>query len=631
MTAIVYTRVSTEEQARHGYSLEAQEETCRARALSLGAAKVLVFSDEGVSGELLERPGLQKALEAAKGKDVKLFVCLDPDRLSRKLAHQLVITDEIEKAGVRLEFVNFEWKDTPEGRLFYSLRGAIAEYEKEKIKTRSRMGRLAKAKRGEKTHHLPIYGYREEPGRLVIDEEKSRIVRQMFEWAAAGDGPYVIANRLTEMGVPGPTGGRWYRGVIARMLKNPAYMGTVYLNRYDCSGLAVNKYRPPGEKLKKQLRPKEEWIPVNIPAIVEPALWERAQLARGRRRKLINGSFLLSGLVRCGTCGLPMWGTSYKNKNGKRYRYYLCAAKKDTMDMKKLPDCDSRYVPAGDVESTVWGAVVNWLSNPEGLLGEMQSTERKGAVEKEIEDAARRLNEIEKERRRAFTAFTRGWVDEKLYKETVSDIEAKHEKLSLRVANLYKELAKLQGAENSLEGLKELAQQYIGRINELEFEEKSRLVHLLVEKVTVFSNRVEIVGRVPEEICRYSDTPIVVGDPVEAPDGSVIIPISRVACGFAAGGGEFEVCSENKEGEDETQMPAFGGGSGAGVSVRPIGFLVAGNGQVRLLPVDGNAVIDRLLDLVPQIFNQIQSMLTRGGGKQPQTAAQAAPQTPVTT
>lgn len=134
-----------------------------------------------------------------------------------------------------------------------------------------------------------------------------------------------------------------------------------------------------------------------------------------------------------------------------------------------------------------------------------------------------------------------------------------------------------------------------------------------------------------ESIKGMVDVNTVVGDPVEAPDGSVIIPISRVACGFAAGGGEFEVCGENKEGGDETQMPAFGGGSGAGVSVRPIGFLVAGNGQVRLLPVDGNAVIDRLIDLVPQIFNQIQSMFTRGGEKQPQTTAQAVPQTPETT
>lgn len=131
-----------------------------------------------------------------------------------------------------------------------------------------------------------------------------------------------------------------------------------------------------------------------------------------------------------------------------------------------------------------------------------------------------------------------------------------------------------------------------------------------------------------ESIKEMVDVNTVVGDPVEAPDGSVIIPISRVACGFAAGGGEFEVSGESKEGGDESSMPAFGGGSGAGVSVKPIGFLVAGNGQVRLLPVDGNAVIDRIIDLAPQIFNQIQSMFISRDLKQSQNMSQEAPQTP---
>ena len=117
-----------------------------------------------------------------------------------------------------------------------------------------------------------------------------------------------------------------------------------------------------------------------------------------------------------------------------------------------------------------------------------------------------------------------------------------------------------------------------------------------------------------ESIKEMVDVNTVVGDPVEAPDGTVIIPISRVACGFAAGGGEFEMSASRPEKEGEPQMPAFGGGSGAGVSVKPIGFLVVGNGQIRLLPVDGNAIYDRLIDVAPQVLAQIQSMLGRGGG-----------------
>jgi len=131
-----------------------------------------------------------------------------------------------------------------------------------------------------------------------------------------------------------------------------------------------------------------------------------------------------------------------------------------------------------------------------------------------------------------------------------------------------------------------------------------------------------------ESIKEMVDVNTVVGDPVETPDGTVIIPISRVACGFAAGGGEFEVGGERHQGgEGESQMPAFGGGSGAGVSVKPIGFLVVGNGQVRLLPVDGNALYERLIDIAPQILAQIQSMFRRGD-YQPGTKIQMTAQAP---
>jgi sporulation protein YtfJ len=112
-----------------------------------------------------------------------------------------------------------------------------------------------------------------------------------------------------------------------------------------------------------------------------------------------------------------------------------------------------------------------------------------------------------------------------------------------------------------------------------------------------------------ESIKEMVDVNTIVGDPVETPDGSVIIPISRVACGFAAGGGEFETAGSQQE-ENGAVLP-FGGGSGAGVSVQPVGFLVVGQGQIRLLPVDGNAVVDRLIDIAPQLLAQIQAMFKR--------------------
>lgn len=106
------------------------------------------------------------------------------------------------------------------------------------------------------------------------------------------------------------------------------------------------------------------------------------------------------------------------------------------------------------------------------------------------------------------------------------------------------------------------------------------------------------------------DVNTIVGDAVESPDGTVIIPISRVSFGFAAGGGEYnmELQRNKKEEENSPKMP-FGGGSGAGVSINPVGFLVVGQGQIRLLPVGNNSSVDRLLDTVPDIITKLNETL----------------------
>jgi sporulation protein YtfJ len=111
-----------------------------------------------------------------------------------------------------------------------------------------------------------------------------------------------------------------------------------------------------------------------------------------------------------------------------------------------------------------------------------------------------------------------------------------------------------------------------------------------------------------ESIKEMVDVNTVVGDAVQAPDGTVIIPVSRVAVGFAAGGGEYQTIGASNGGKEAVPVLPFGGGSGAGVSVQPVGFLVVGNNNIRLLPVEGNFVVDRLIDIAPQIASQFQGL-----------------------
>ena len=115
-----------------------------------------------------------------------------------------------------------------------------------------------------------------------------------------------------------------------------------------------------------------------------------------------------------------------------------------------------------------------------------------------------------------------------------------------------------------------------------------------------------------ESIKEMVDVNTIVGDAVQAPDGTVIIPISRVSFGFAAGGGEYGGISQtgrrnddNNEGaQTEKAKYPFAGGSGAGVSINPVAFMVVGNGQIKLLPVNMNSSIEKILDLIPELLNK---------------------------
>ncbi|MFO7151837.1 MAG: GerW family sporulation protein [Bacillota bacterium] len=118
-----------------------------------------------------------------------------------------------------------------------------------------------------------------------------------------------------------------------------------------------------------------------------------------------------------------------------------------------------------------------------------------------------------------------------------------------------------------------------------------------------------------ESIKEMVNVNTIIGDAVEAPDGTVIIPVSRVTFGFAAGGSEF--CGKGGQEKDrgdkgeETKKIPFGGGSGGGISIQPVAFMVVGQGQIRLLPVHQNAMWERVIDLAPQILEQLRTTLKR--------------------
>ncbi|HHY71338.1 MAG TPA: sporulation protein YtfJ [Thermoanaerobacterales bacterium] len=117
-----------------------------------------------------------------------------------------------------------------------------------------------------------------------------------------------------------------------------------------------------------------------------------------------------------------------------------------------------------------------------------------------------------------------------------------------------------------------------------------------------------------ESIKEMVDVNTIVGDAVETQDGSIIIPVSRVCFGFAAGGSEFDAKTSKENDKSEKIKLPFGGGSGAGVSVQPVAFMVVGQGQIRLLSINQNTTIERVIDIAPQIIDQINRILKNNNG-----------------
>src|SRR5579863_1718484 len=134
----IYARVSLEDQAEN-YSLDSQLRELRqyASEKKFAVKPDWEFVDQGWSGSDLDRPALTLLRELARTRGIDLVLVLDVDRLSRNLARQLLLTEELELAGIRLEFLNAPSADTTEGRLMRNFKGVMAEYEREKIKERT--------------------------------------------------------------------------------------------------------------------------------------------------------------------------------------------------------------------------------------------------------------------------------------------------------------------------------------------------------------------------------------------------------------------------------------------------------------------------------------------------------------
>jgi site-specific DNA recombinase len=487
--AILYARVSTDEQARSGYSLAQQLEALRAYCDREGYEVLEVVSDAGQSGASLERPGMDRVRDLVAAGGVSVLLAQDRDRFAREPAYHYLLKREFEEYGTKIRALNDRGDESPEGELTDGILDQLAKYERAKIAERTRRGKLEKVRQGKIIATMkPPYGFKYNEARdaLVVHEPERRVVENIFRLAAEGYGTTAIQSRLYREGIPSPTGKEvWYRPVLKRMVLSDIYKphtyketlelvpaqvanalekekayGIRWWNRFSRKSRQVSEPTQDGRRHYRRKvvcapRSRDEWIAVPVPAFLPREIVERARAMmtsrRPQERKNLARGWELRGLIRCPSCRGAMNAHTVKSRE-KLYHYYRCQRGVDSW----RNTCKQRMVRAERAEAAMWGFVSDVLKDSDRMrvgmdaLIEQKRAESRGDPEREARAWLERLAELDQERRGYLRLAAKGRITD---------------------AELDEAFAELEGARRAVEGELEAIR---GRREEIEQLERDR-------------------------------------------------------------------------------------------------------------------------------------------------------------
>lgn len=429
---VVYARYST--LLQDSRSIDDQVRRCRAYAAAHEMTVLAVYSDAAESGSHIERAGMQRMLSNAKTRAFSTVLVDDLSRLSRDLGNTWnVVFGDLADRDIGVVDVTSGMASTdPNARITFAALGMVNDQFLQSVRKQTHRGLEGRALAGFWAGGR-CYGYSTveednppDPDRVrkvpVIDERQAVTVRRVFELFANGQGLKQIAATLNEEGLGAPNdGGRgnkigrgWGHTTIRAMLLNERYIGRFVWNQHKWLSSSGKKNR------RRVKRPESEWIRREHPelAIVDAALWQTVQArfkryARGgpgRPRGTCTRPSLVSGLMRCGSCGGSMTLVGSKTKNGTTYSRYGCTAHWN----RGAAICSNKQtVSENKITRALLGALQDTLSHPD-------------VIARFVDQAQRRIAALEK---------TSARPDD--------DVERKVREAERRIANLTETLAKL--------------------------------------------------------------------------------------------------------------------------------------------------------------------------------------------
>jgi site-specific DNA recombinase len=511
MRAALYARVSTDKQAEK-YGIPSQIEELKKRCLEKELTTVMdgdkdTFIDDGYSGAELDRPALNHLRQAVREGRVDVVLAYDPDRLSRKLYHQMILAEEFEKQGIKLEFVTQDMGDSPEDRMFFNMRGLVAEYEREKIRERTIRGSREKAKQGKVVNAgVPPFGFRynKEKATLEEDPEKAQTLRLIFyTFANERLSLRQLAHRLNRLSIPTPKGGdRWRASTLGVMLRNEVYIGRMHQFRQYRTEPRL-RFQPVTKNIKtsRVFRPREEWITAEVPSLVPIDLYNDVQRRLKRNAELAKRNtkreYLLSGLLFCSQCGGRMGGHTVRD-----VPYYRCY-RSDNPDKAMLGSdgepqpCSCPEVKAEAVEPVVWNTICQLIKDPDFLIQELHrrnidNSQTKEILLRELQLCQARLKAIPDEQRRLVEGYRKGLYADFMMREDMERIQKEQEEVGKRKSELERQLAQRQLTENQEARIRRFTEKIGTGLETLEFTGRQELMRLLIERVLFNGQVVEI-------------------------------------------------------------------------------------------------------------------------------------------
>jgi site-specific DNA recombinase len=510
----LYARVSTERQQERG-TISSQLEALRAAAEADGHEVIGEFVDDGYSGARLDRPALDRLRDAAEAGVLDGVLCLCADRLARAYAYQVLILEELERFGVRVRFLEGPAHgDDPQATLLVQMQGVIAEYEKAKIAERYRRGKLYRARAGEIVFWKVSYGHRRVvsadggPARVEVFEPEAQVVREIFgAYVERGLSVRQIALWLREREIPSPSGRPiWGTSTIDRLLRNEAYIGIMYYNRHE----SLEGGGPRGarnRKTRQRERPREEWIAIPVPAIIDREVFERVKHvtrdnSQWSPRGAEPGAWLLRGLVHCGHCHVTCHCQRMRGRNGTFHRYYHCPNHDVLRAGSDERRCPERNIRANELDQYVFEQVRQALLDPRQLIAAERALIAGAPDENQLVAAqVKRLDTAidvkQRERARLLDAYQAGLLDLDELTRRTATLTARRARLLEEKNVLAKRSAELATENRLRRRLAGFAERVAASLDGLDFDGRQRLLRLVVEKVCVSGWRVEIHLKIP--------------------------------------------------------------------------------------------------------------------------------------